>query len=81
MEIPETHREQLEIWRNDPMTIWYLNQIDGIRQTYREYMGDGGTIDIDNIQYTAQETAKHFGYINALDFCTTFEYEGGEDES
>ena len=44
-------------------------------------MGDGGTIDIDNIQYTAQETAKHFGYINALDYCTTFEFEGGEDES
>ena len=81
MEIPTTHQEALEIWRNDPMTQWYFEQIDKPRQGWLEYMAGGGTIDHANMQYTAQETAKHFGYVSGLDFCTTFEFEGGEDES
>ena len=80
MEITKEQRENLEIWQQDPMTRWYFNQIDGERKEIQEHMGQGGTIDNTNVYYTAQETAKHYGYVSALDFCTTFEMEV-DDES
>lgn len=81
MEIPETHREQLEIWMGDPMTRWYLEQIDMERKSFEELMGRGHTVNLESTDWTAMKTAHDSGYVCALDFCTQFDFEGGLDES
>ena len=79
MEIPNQHKENLEIWQNDPFTRWYLEQIDLERQEVQRQMGMGCTVDVENVDFTAQQTAKHFGLVSGYDFCTEFEIERGEE--
>ena len=82
MEIPGTHQEQLEIWMVDPMTKWFFEQIDKDRKEMEEMMGRGHTVNFESVDSTAMRTAHNAGYVTALDFCTSYEFEGGaEDES
>jgi hypothetical protein len=80
VEIPNHHKENFEIWKTDPMTQWYLEQIDKERNEIQVLMGQGFTVNPESVENTAMETAKNFGKVNGLDFCTTFEIEEGEEE-
>jgi hypothetical protein len=73
VEIPIEQQENLEIWRGDPMTRWFFDQIDKERANCQELLGLGQTVNLDSVDWTALATAKGAGYVDALDFCTTFE--------
>jgi len=79
VEIPNQHKENLEIWQNDPFTRWYLEQIDKERDEIQTLMGRGFTVDCSSVDITALETAKNFGKVSGLDFCTFFDIERGEE--
>lgn len=80
MEIPKAQLENLEVWQSHPMTQWFFEQIDRERREAQEYLGKGGTVDIESADTTAMQTAKHYGYVSGLDFCTEFEIIGGEED-
>jgi hypothetical protein len=75
VEVNKAQREALEIWKNDPFTRWYLEQIDSERDAIEEKMGRGGTVNMESVNETAMKTTYNFGYVRALDFCTVFETE------
>lgn len=80
MEISKKQLEDLEVWQAHPMTQWFFNQIDRERREFEQYLGEGGTVNMESVSDTAMNTAKHYGYISGLNFCTIFDIEGSDED-